>query len=471
MAKYVFSGAVCRCQLLESKAEGKLSVNNKITGEKHKGIITTDKKPDMFQTAMCNLLTNPAVATAGGTQKCVPMWVGNWINIEPCNVKVLRKTPLFSNAMLVCAYGGIVTITNPSCNKTYHKIQLSGLDLNKSAENVKKIINDSNMAPNAKEKAISGTESIFCSLAKNNENSDISESNDYNSQEIEENNGILTENPNSDKEKIEKPERLYNASEMGICSGNCPNGLETSCKYKKSVPESTIQLNPKNDSQTLKSHMKNSYNAYDQETNNMIENLKNDKSFRLKDKVTFRTEHHHLIPGDECFSKYKLLVDLANLYRYDINNPDNGIPLPSAVGSTLSDEERIETYVYIMNKTGRQIHRGNHGYLNTLKKYNLNKEKQQLNDYETIVNERLYIISQFYSEELSKSCRMQDSDEKRKQDAETFKDIMKYLSDEMRNGIMSNKYYVSAVSILYEDNKNSGNVNDITKSILGAKKK
>lgn len=76
---------------------------------------------------MCQSLTNPAVASAtaaaGGVltpQPCTPVISGTWIPGSP-TVLIGGKPALNQNCKCMCAYAGVIQITNPGQVKTQVK--------------------------------------------------------------------------------------------------------------------------------------------------------------------------------------------------------------------------------------------------------------------------------------------------------------------------------------------------------------
>lgn len=52
-----------------------------------------------------------------------------------------------------------------------------------------------------------------------------------------------------------------------------------------------------------------------------------------KGDVSYTTAKHHLISAKQCYAKLKRLVRMGSLAKYDINDPPNGIPLPTVANN------------------------------------------------------------------------------------------------------------------------------------------
>lgn len=93
-----------------------------------------------------------------------------------------------------------------------------------------------------------------------------------------------------------------------------------------------------------------------------------------KGKYSYTTAKHHLISAKQCYAKLKRCVRMGSMAEYDINDPPNGIALPTvannlrySVGSAvnkkygkLSASEKEEVAFSIMRTEKAQWHVGHH---------------------------------------------------------------------------------------------------------------
>ncbi|MGH7486719.1 MAG: DUF4280 domain-containing protein [bacterium] len=73
---------------------------------------------------MCTSLANPSVAAATSAalgvltpMPCTPTVAGPWLPLAP-TVLIGGNPALVSGSMCVCAFGGVITMTNPGATKT-----------------------------------------------------------------------------------------------------------------------------------------------------------------------------------------------------------------------------------------------------------------------------------------------------------------------------------------------------------------
>lgn len=89
----------------------------------------------------------------------------------------------------------------------------------------------------------------------------------------------------------------------------------------------------------------------------------------------YTTASHHLIPVRQAYSRLRRLVRMGNSVGYDINNSNNGAPLPTYKPDTKDwnyknlDPTRKQTLSNgVMNATGKQWHVGHHRFDQTLER-------------------------------------------------------------------------------------------------------
>ena len=88
------------------------------------------------------------------------------------------------------------------------------------------------------------------------------------------------------------------------------------------------------------------------------------------------TAKHHLISAMQCFAKVRRLVRMASMVAYDINDPPNGIALPTVANNitytvggkgpakygTFSEPEKTTIAFAVMDQALAQWHVGHHAF-------------------------------------------------------------------------------------------------------------
>lgn len=158
-----------------------------------------------------------------------------------------------------------------------------------------------------------------------------------------------------------------------------------------------------------------------------------------KGEYQYTTAKHHLISAKQCYAKLKRLVRMGALVKYDINDPPNGIPLPTVannlrytVGSSvklkygkLSAAEKKIVAFGVMATEKAQWHVGHHAVQVELAEGWANEESDDawgrghLVSYDTEVIKRLIKLLASFKEK-------DDCEEKKK--PEKFKQKMDQLS-------------------------------------------
>ncbi|MBR1592836.1 MAG: AHH domain-containing protein [Ruminococcus sp.] len=214
-----------------------------------------------------------------------------------------------------------------------------------------------------------------------------------------------------------------------LCSGKCPKEFEKNCKFRTASCETLI-------------HPNSSERLGNNTNSDAARELFN--SFRYGLTVDYHVAPtaaaHHIVPGNECLARYKLLVRLANFFDYDVNCAENGINLPTFSGAFIQENEKPRTYYYFMSKitaeipenefSGSQLHIGQHTYeLRRLKK--LHPEYSVCMTYEQIVRNMLSKLENHYIDTSDGKCFMQNT-EKEKQ---SFFSAMNRISSDIRRKI------------------------------------
>ena len=269
---------------------------------------------------------------------------------------------------------------------------------------------------------------------------------------------------------------------------NC--GKAKNCEYYKSLLKKSVLLNPANSSGELRNNMqsdlkdalkqenltmdftKASFDLYDSYFNIRTILLLKVKKNELKvDELKvddLKIAHHHLIPGNDCLSKYPELVYLANYYGYDINNGRNGICLVTGAsankgGKGIPFEDTIPFKA--MNKLKKQWHSGSHRY----SRYNPRYKKSSLTikadfdaliprpflDYATAVDFELIAFSCNLRKNMK--CRGGDNDKNKEQSAKRFVKAMDRISQRIAKKLLkfekaphrSYPFYVSRMAFYY----------------------
>jgi len=88
------------------------------------------------------------------------------------------------------------------------------------------------------------------------------------------------------------------------------------------------------------------------------------------------TARHHLISAIQCYAQVRRLVRMAAMVKYDINDPPNGIGLPTVANNItytvngvgpqkfgkFDDDEKVEIAFNVMRQAKAQWHVGHHAF-------------------------------------------------------------------------------------------------------------
>ncbi|TQV76398.1 hypothetical protein FLL45_00065 [Aliikangiella marina] len=133
----------------------------------------------------------------------------------------------------------------------------------------------------------------------------------------------------------------------------------------------------------------------------------------------YTTAQHHLISAKQCYAKLKRLVRMGAIAKYDINDPPNGIALPTVannlrytVGNStkkkyggLSPAEKKTVAFSVMQTEGAQWHVGHHAVTVELHENWANEEEDtpwrrgHLVSYDNeVINKLLKLLAKFEPE-------------------------------------------------------------------------
>jgi len=93
--------------------------------------------------------------------------------------------------------------------------------------------------------------------------------------------------------------------------------------------------------------------------------------------LPYTLAQHHLISAMQCYAQIRRLVRMGNMVGYDINNPNNGIGLPTThwtlkypedgkhkkYGDLLEPDGKQKVAYALMKELGAQWHVGHHGFV------------------------------------------------------------------------------------------------------------
>ncbi|OLD92127.1 MAG: hypothetical protein AUG84_02140 [Chloroflexi bacterium 13_1_20CM_4_66_7] len=174
------------------------------------------------------------------------------------------------------------------------------------------------------------------------------------------------------------------------------------------------------------------------------------------------TAKHHLICAIQCFAKVKRLARMATMIGYDINDPPNGLGLPTFRNpyggkkySDLSDEEKQTVASRVMKTTGAQWHVGHHAVEISLpddwdvEEGGEDNEYRHQVSYDTTVIRHLIALTEDWA--AANPCE----DESKKHSA--LKNDLDQLSERIRNKLQafkvepkrSSPYFVSERAFTY----------------------
>jgi hypothetical protein len=169
---------------------------------------------------------------------------------------------------------------------------------------------------------------------------------------------------------------------------------------------------------------------------------------RTNGDLPYTTAQHHLISAMQCYARIRRLVRMGNMVGYDINNPTNGIGLPTThwtlkypqngkkvkYGDLDEPGGKREVAFALMKELGAQWHVGHHAFDIMVPKRDLESWKESGADEENtddVPHETSYdvvIIGMLFN--LLKSVPMGMCEDPEKNDK--FKTDMDKISKEIR---------------------------------------
>ena len=121
MENLVINSAQCQCTFGQAPSVFMVLPDKMINGQNLPSANIMDYKPmvNIMPFGMCNSMSNPAVASATAAalgvltpQPCLPNITAPWVPGSP-TVLVKGQPALNNQCKLMCAWGGVISITNP----------------------------------------------------------------------------------------------------------------------------------------------------------------------------------------------------------------------------------------------------------------------------------------------------------------------------------------------------------------------
>lgn len=119
----VSAGAMCACSFGVAPSALVITPENKVLAGGPPMATIMDNVPmkNIMPFGMCSSIANPQVAAATAAalgvltpMPCLPVIPAPWIPGSP-TVLIANKPALNQNCKLICAWGGVIQITNPGC--------------------------------------------------------------------------------------------------------------------------------------------------------------------------------------------------------------------------------------------------------------------------------------------------------------------------------------------------------------------
>lgn len=193
-----------------------------------------------------------------------------------------------------------------------------------------------------------------------------------------------------------------------------------------------------------------------------------------KGEFDYTTAKHHLISAKQCYAKLRRLVRMGSLAGYDINDPPNGIPLPTVANNLrysvnasrrkkygqLDDDEKQTVAFAVMGVEKAQWHVGHHAVVVELAEHWADEEEDDpwrrghLVSYDTqVIRCLLDILSQYKSKP---ECD-QDDPGKFKQDMDALSGKIKGKLNQFKadNPGGSSPFFVSQLACDFAKSKSA----------------
>jgi hypothetical protein len=188
------------------------------------------------------------------------------------------------------------------------------------------------------------------------------------------------------------------------------------------------------------------------EVNDKVTSVPGDLDVKVEKRTTgalpYTTAAHHLISAMQCYAQIRRLVRMGNMVKYDINNPKNGIGLPTThwtlkyteggkllkYGDLEEPEGKRKIAYALMKELGAQWHVGHHAFEISVRKKDFDSWKESGSEekgtedvphetsYDVLIIGKLFGLLNNVATDL---CEDPKKDEKFKQD-------MDKISDEIR---------------------------------------
>ena len=446
MSSYVFDGADWIC----------LPCGVKGTIKKNIGSVSGIGKPMLTDIDMPS--PNGAVCPSNQGAPCVPTILLGWVNCSK-TVKCNGHYALLSSSTASCARGGEIHI-------------IGGLPSIAEGAKFSGVIGAESHSQSYEQPKASETANAQASVPPTDDDTD--------------NDTTISEEKTSDESETNSTEKTFLSPDeyrkRRWCSGRCPAEYSQNCLFRKAAADG---LKLTNSSQKLKGNLISDVRAIYERYDNSISEIS--YTPECGDPVNSALAHHHLIPGNECFEKkkfdgtckYELLIKLANLFDYDVNNTLNGILLPTYSNKTLSGisgKEKPKMFYNAMTKAseicgqlenkenekyiGAQLHVGQHVYEARMGLLKIeHPEAIRCRSYESIVLiDYLEMMQDFYLNRYETTCFMKDFDSEKKD----FHKRINYISSELRKKVnafprdgtrlswLDKRVYVSFPAMLYD---------------------
>lgn len=196
--------------------------------------------------------------------------------------------------------------------------------------------------------------------------------------------------------------------------------------------------------------------------------------------LPYTLAQHHLISAMQCYDKVKQLVRMGNMVGYDINNPVNGIGLPTThwtleypengqlkkYGDLDEPEGKKKVAFSLMKEIGAQWHVGHHAFAITVPKNDVDSwqsggmdEKNEDDyphetSYDTLIINRLNQLVKSFDKNL---CEEPGRDEKVKKEMNKISKEIKNKLEAFKRGspASSSPFFVSIRAYEYSGIKDN----------------
>ncbi len=176
----------------------------------------------------------------------------------------------------------------------------------------------------------------------------------------------------------------------------------------------------------------------------------------------YTTAAHHLIPANQCLKQFPRLSQMCKTVGYDVNNSQNGMPLPTcgqmqlnryeaASGQMvkygrLADEDKQNVAYLIMEGLDKQWHVGHHAWtMATPIDVKTDKQSHPPN-YDRLVKQKLREIEEEFQQDGEEICEPEDEAES---GSAVISDL-NALSKEIGGHVEAwSDYFVSALSCTF----------------------